>query len=160
MVGRGTGQITVAAVGKLRRREWQETQSDYLTRLERLTNIQLAEVKDSVGKGFPDNVAMQREGEQLLQASQDASRRFLLVPEGKEMTSKRFASFVRKQLEVYGHIAFLIGGPLGVSDEVIEAADGHVSLSRMTFPHELARILFLEQLYRAFTILHGMSYHK
>lgn len=160
MAMRGTGRITLAAVGKLRRREWRETQDDYLKRLERFTNVQLLEVKDSVGKGFPDSVAVQREGEQLLAASQDSSRRFLLTADGKEMSSERFASFIRKQLEVYSNISFLIGGPLGFSEEVVEAVDGRVSLSRLTFPHELARILFLEQLYRAFTIINRMPYHK
>lgn len=160
MAIRGTGRITLAAVGKLRRREWRETQDDYLNRLERFTNVQLLEVKDSVGKGFPDSVAVQREGEQLLAASQDSSRRFLLTADGKEMTSERFASFIRKQLEVYGNISFLIGGPLGFSEEVVEAVDGRISLSRLTFPHELARILFLEQLYRAFTIINRVPYHK
>ncbi len=160
MARRRTGRINLVAVGKLRRREWRETQRDYQKRLNRFTHVRLVEVKDSVGKGFPDTVAMQREGEQLLQASQKSARRFLLTSDGTEMTSETFASFVGKQLEVYGDIAFLIGGPLGFSDEVIAAVDGRVSLSRLTFPHELARILFWEQLYRAFTILNRVPYHK
>lgn len=159
-VMRSTGQITLAAVGKLRRRQWQDTQRDYQKRIKRFTQAKLVEVKDSVGKGFPDSVAMQREGEQLLQATQASSRRFLLTPDGKEMSSEKFAIFLGKQLEVYGSIAFLIGGPLGFSDQVVQAVDGRISLSRLTFPHELARILFWEQLYRAFTILNRVPYHK
>lgn len=160
MARRSTGQITVAAVGKLRRREWLDTQNDYLNRMQHYCNVQLTEVKDSVGHGFPENVAIQREGEQLLMAVESSSRRYLLVPGGKEMTSKGFAAFIRKQLEVFGNISFLIGGPLGFSEDVLAAADGQISLSRLTFTHELARILFLEQLYRAFTILNGEPYHK
>ena len=60
----------------------------------------------------------------------------------------------------YDQIGFLIGGPLGFADEVSKAADARLSLSQLTFPHELARIVFLEQLYRAFTILRGYKYHK
>ena len=160
MAARSTGQISIAAVGKLRRREWLETQNDYLKRLKRYTKVNLAEVKDSVGRGYPDSVAVQREGEQLLKATESSSRRLLLTSDGDELSSEAFAALVGKQLETYGHIAFLIGGPLGFSDEAIENADARLSLSRLTFTHELARILFLEQLYRAFTILRGEPYHK
>jgi len=160
MKKKGTSQIIVAAVGKLRRREWRESQNDYLKRLQRYTGVQLVEVKDSVGRGFPDAVAVLREGEQLLQGTASAQRRLLLTPDGQEMGSETFAAFVGKQLETYGRIAFLIGGPLGFSEEIIGTADARLSLSQLTFPHELARIVFLEQLYRAFTILRGEPYHK
>ncbi len=155
-----SGQIIIAAVGKLRRREWRDAQRDYLKRLQRYSGVQLVEVKDSVGRGFPDNVAVLREGEQLLLSTSDAQRRLLLTPDGREMSSKAFAVFVEKQLTTYGRIAFLMGGPLGFSEEAIIAADARLSLSQLTFPHELARIVFLEQLYRAFTIIRGESYHK
>jgi 23S rRNA (pseudouridine1915-N3)-methyltransferase len=160
MASQGTGKITIAAVGKLRRREWLAIQHDYLKRLMRYMDVRLVEVKDSVGRGFPDSVAVQREGEQLLHATEDAQRRLLLAPDGEEMSSEEFAAFVDKQIVIYGRIAFLIGGPLGFSEETIGGADARLSLSRLTFPHELARILFLEQLYRAFTILRGEPYHK
>ncbi len=156
----GTGQITIAAVGKLRSRDWRDAQGDYLKRLQRYTDVRLAEVKDSVGRGFPDSVAVIREGEQLLHATSKTHRRLLLTPDGKEMSSKAFAAFIQKQLVTYGRIAFLMGGPLGFSEEVIGAADARLSLSKLTFPHEMARIILLEQLYRAFTILHGEAYHK
>lgn len=155
-----TGQIVLATVGKLRQRAWRDSQSDYLKRLQRYTDIRLMELKDSVGRGFPDVVAVQREGEQLLQATSTVRRRILLAPDGREMSSEMLAGYLGKQLEIYGRIAFLLGGPLGFSEEVIEAADERLSLSQLTFPHELARIIFLEQLYRAFTILRGEPYHK
>ncbi|UCC52006.1 MAG: 23S rRNA (pseudouridine(1915)-N(3))-methyltransferase RlmH [Anaerolineaceae bacterium] len=155
-----SNQITVAAVGKLRRREWQAVQVDYLRRLQRYADVELVEVKDAVGQGFPDAVALLREGEQLLKATAVARQRILLTSDGREMSSVELASFIQKRVETYGQIAFLLGGPLGFADGVIEAANMHLSLSRLTFPHELARILFLEQLYRAFTILRGEKYHK
>ncbi len=153
-------KIVVAAVGKLRRREWKALQEDYLQRLQRYTDVRLVEVKDAVGHGYPDVVAMRREGEQLLKASAAARRRILLTSDGKEMSSEGLAAFIQVQMETYDQIAFLIGGPLGFADEVSNSADACLSLSRLTFPHELARIVFLEQLYRAFTILRGHKYHK
>lgn len=160
MTKRKSEKIILAAVGKLRRDEWSFIQQDYLQRLQRYTDFGLVEVKDAVGRGYPDAVAMRREGEALLDASASARQRILLTEKGKEMSSKRLAAFLRKQMETYDQIAFLLGGPLGFSDEVVEAADNTLSLSRLTFPHEMARIVFLEQLYRAFTILSGHNYHK
>jgi len=153
-------KVVVAAVGKLRRREWKTVQADYLQRLQRFTDVRLVEVKDAVGRGYPDAVAVRREGKQLLKVSEAAQRRILLTSDGDEMSSGRLATFVQAQMETYDQVAFLIGGPLGFADEVSKAADSRLSLSRLTFPHELARIVFLEQLYRAFTILRGHKYHK
>jgi 23S rRNA (pseudouridine1915-N3)-methyltransferase len=160
MSGQKTGQITVAAVGRIKQREWRTLQDDYLERLKRYTAMNIAEVKDSVGKGFPDAVAMQREGEALLSATADARRRFLLSPDGRQMSSEEFAEYLQQQIELYGSLAFLVGGPLGFAPDVETAVDDRLALSRLTFPHELARVMFLEQLYRAFTILRGQSYHK
>ena len=155
-----SNKIVVVAVGKLRRREWKAVQADYLHRLQRYTDVGLVEVKDAVGRGYSDAVAMRREGEQLLKASAAAQRRILLTSEGDELSSEKLAAFVQAHMETYDQIGFLIGGPLGFADEVSKAADARLSLSQLTFPHELARIVFLEQLYRAFTILRGHKYHK
>lgn len=159
-MARRMGTITLAAVGKLRTREWKLAQKEYLGRLGHYTRVKLVEVKDAVGSNVPDGVAMQREGEDLLKAAERAYRTILLTPEGAEMSSPELAAFLQKQIEVYGRIAFLIGGPLGVSDAVREAAHTELSLSRLTFTHEMARVILLEQLYRAFTIINGESYHK
>ncbi|HEX6383842.1 MAG TPA: 23S rRNA (pseudouridine(1915)-N(3))-methyltransferase RlmH [Anaerolineae bacterium] len=155
-----SGHITIAAVGKLRRSHWQAAQDDYLQRLQRYTTADLVEVKDVTGRSIPDAVAMQREGEQLLKAAENASLKIALTPGGKLMSSPKLATYLRKQVEVYGRIAFLIGGPVGFADEVVARCDEQLSLSPLTFPHELARIILLEQLYRACTILSGEPYHK
>lgn len=154
------GHIMVAAVGKLKRREWRAAQEDYLTRLNRYTDASLQEVKDAVGRGFEDAVAMSREGEALLNATADGQRRILLSADGRAYSSPQFARFLREQIELYGRVAFLVGGPLGFAPTVEAAADSRLALSKMTFPHDLARIMLLEQLYRAFTILRGEPYHK
>jgi 23S rRNA (pseudouridine1915-N3)-methyltransferase len=155
---RPIGRITVAAVGKMRERHWQTAQEEYARRLARYTDFSLVEVRDAVGRSLPDSVAVARETEQLLAAARP-SRIILLSPEGRPMDSPELAVFLRGQLETHGELAFLIGGPLGF-DPAVNAAHDRLALSRLTFPHELARVVLLEQLYRAFTILHGEPYHK
>ncbi len=157
---RPIGRISVVAVGKIRTRSWLVAQKEYSQRLSHYTKFDLIEVKDVVGRGLPDEVAMQREGEQLLKVARKASRIVLLSPEGQQMDSPGLADFLQVNIERYGRIAFLIGGPLGFSPEIITAAHIQLSLSRLTFTHELARVILLEQLYRGFTILNNEKYHK
>ena len=150
----------MVAVGKLRNREWLEAQAAYEKRLRHYVGFGLTEVKDSVGRGQPDAVALQKEGELLLNGAEGANRLILLTENGRSFTSPDFADYLQKQLEIYGRLAFLIGGPLGFSDDVRTTAHDTLSLSPLTFPHEMARVLLLEQLYRAFTIRNGEKYHK
>ena len=154
------GRLTIATVGKIKNKAWLAAQQDYVKRLGRYTTIELREVKDVVGRSVPDGVAMVREGEQLLAAADTCSRLIALTPTGKLRSSPNLARWLQKRVEVYGRIGFLIGGPLGFSDEVLAACDEQISLSPLTFTHELARVLLLEQLYRACTILAGERYHK
>ncbi|MCP4363350.1 MAG: 23S rRNA (pseudouridine(1915)-N(3))-methyltransferase RlmH [Chloroflexi bacterium] len=155
-----SGHITIAAVGKIKRLQFRFIQDDYLKRLARYTKIELVEVKDAVGKGAPNHVAIDKEGKQLLKATQKANRRIVLVSTGRQPDSIKLARFVQNQVGLYSRIAFLIGGPMGLSDEVLSNCQESLSLSRLTFPHEIARLLLLEQLYRAATIVAGESYHK
>ncbi|WP_420629684.1 23S rRNA (pseudouridine(1915)-N(3))-methyltransferase RlmH [Candidatus Leptofilum sp.] len=154
------GRLTIAAVGKIKSRAWLAAQDDYVKRLRRYTTLDLIEVKDVVGRRIPDDVAMAKEGEQLLRATSDSHRLIALTPTGKMQTSPNLAKWLQKRVEGYGRIAFLIGGPLGFSDDVLAACHEQISLSPLTFTHEMARILLLEQLYRACTILAGEQYHK
>ena len=154
------GRLTIATVGKVKNKAWLAAQNDYVKRLGRYTTLDLVEVKDVVGRSIPDDVAMAKEGEQLLQAVADSHRLIALTPTGKLRSSPGLAKWLQKRVVDYGRIAFLIGGPLGFSDQVIAAAHDHLSLSPLTFTHELARVILLEQLYRACTILAGEQYHK
>jgi 23S rRNA (pseudouridine1915-N3)-methyltransferase len=159
-MSRLNGRLTIAAVGKIKNRAWLAAQNDYVKRLGRYTSLELVEVKDVVGRSIPDAVAMAREGEQLLQVVADSHRLIALTPMGKLRSSPNLARWLQKRVVDYGRIAFLIGGPLGFSDEVFTACHEQISLSPLTFTHELARILLLEQLYRSCTILAGEQYHK
>ena len=154
------GRLTIATVGKIKNRAWLVAQDDYVKRLGHYTTLDLIEVKDVVGRSIPDEVAMAKEGEQLLQAVADSQRLIALTPTGKLRSSPSLATWLQKRVVDYGRIAFLIGGPLGFSDDVLAACHEEISLSPLTFTHELARILLLEQLYRACTILAGEQYHK
>lgn len=155
-----SGHITIAAVGKLKSLQYRFIQDDFLKRLGRYTDVQLVEVKDVVGKGMPDEAAMQKEGLALLKATEGVNRRIALTSTGRQLDSLELAEFVRNQIGVYGRVAFLIGGPVGLSVEVLQNCQETLSLSRLTFTHEIARLLLLEQLYRAGTIIAGESYHK
>ncbi len=155
-----SGHVTVIAVGKMRKSHWKTALDDYEKRLGRYTTFKLIEVKDAVGRGWPDAAAMEKEGAALLQAAQGAHRLIALTENGRQLDSPRFANYLQRQVRVYGRIAFLIAGPTGFSDNVLDQCDEQLSLSPMTFPHELARVILLEQLYRACTILNREKYHK
>ena len=157
---RAIGHITVVAVGKLRERHWQDAQDEYVRRLARYTDFNLVEVKDAVGKSLPDVVAIAREGEQLLTVVPRGARVILMDSSGRPMSSPELADYLQSQLETHGDLAILVGGPLGFDPAVTATAHDRLSLSRMTFTHEMARVILLEQLYRAFTILYGEPYHK
>lgn len=158
-MARFPGQIDVIAVGKIRTRHWLAAQDEYLGRLERYVTVRLVELKDSVGS-VPDVVALQREGVLLLEASRMAPRKVALTPVGEQRDSLALAQWLRQQLEQVRHIALLIGGPLGFAPEVLTACHEQLALSRLTLPHELARVVLLEQLYRVMTLLNGEKYHK
>jgi 23S rRNA (pseudouridine1915-N3)-methyltransferase len=156
---RPIGQITLIAVGKLKMKPWQLAQAEYSQRLGFYTRLNLVELKDMVGS-LPDNVALAKEGELLINAAASIPVRIALTPAGQPLTSPQLADFLQKQIERYNHLAFLIGGPLGFSPEALATCPQQISLSPLTFTHEMARVILLEQLYRAFTILNGERYHK
>lgn len=154
------GTITVAAVGKMRTTHWLTAQEDYRQRIERYTSIELIEVRDVVGGNLPDEVAVAREGEALLAAINDVPWTIALDARGKQTSSPGLARYLRQHIEIHRDVAFVIGGPVGLSQAVLTACKERLSLSRMTLPHELARVILLEQIYRAMTILSGEQYHK
>lgn len=140
--------LALIAVGKLRNMAYEESCQEYLKRLSRYTRIAVVEIKDSI---------IEKEGKQMLEKS-DGSYLVALSPMGKELSSVEFSQFLRNLQEK--KIMFVIGSEEGLSQDVLQKANFVLSLSRMTLPHELCRVVFLEQLYRAFTIMKGEKYHK
>lgn len=137
-------KISLVVVGKTQTKDLQESVLDYSKRISRYCGFEMIEASD----------------EKLAKALEKFDRVFLLDEKGKEYTSVEFSGFIEKQLNAgVKNIAFVIGGPFGFSEEVRALADSSLALSKMTFPHDLVRVVFLEQLYRAFTILRNEKYH-
>ena len=112
-------------------------------------------------KSFTPAQQKEKEGELIIQAMEGCDQVILLDEKGKNYRSTEFADFLQKQMNSgIRHLAFVVGGPFGFSESVYNRATGKLSLSAMTFSHQMIRLLFVEQLYRAFTILKNEPYHN
>lgn len=158
-------KVTIIAVGKLKERYLKEGVGEYAKRLSRFCDLQIVEVAD---EHAPDTLsAMQveqmkrKEGARILSKIKGGTFLIAMEVEGDQETSEGFAEKLQKCfLSSKSNITFIIGGSLGIDKEVLNRADLRISLSQMTFPHQLARLILLEQLFRAFKIINGEVYHK
>ncbi len=152
-------KITVLFTGKTAERYLEEGIASFEKRIRRYLPFEI-KVLPSV-KGVREKEQLKRrEGEMILKAVGDGSFVVLLDERGKSLDSVRFAGMLqRKMNEGIRTLVFVVGGAYGVSPEVFERADLLLQLSAMTFSHQVVRILLMEQLYRAFTIIHGEPYH-
>ncbi len=133
--------------------------SRYLERIERFAVCDVSELKEYAGTDVERTIFA--EGEKILAAVERDDFVILLDERGREYSSPEFADLINaKQLIGIKRLAFIIGGFAGASEQVKKRASLQVSLSRMTLPHDLARVVLSEQVYRAFTLLAGMPYHK
>jgi 23S rRNA (pseudouridine1915-N3)-methyltransferase len=154
-------QIRLLAVGKLRGSIWAPAVTEYVQRLQHYAKFDLVEIRDAVGKGLPDRAALAEEGKFISRALEPGNYLVALDRQGKSLSSEQLAQTVQKQLDAgIRKMDFVIGGPVGLDHTIIAKANLRLSLSAMTLPHELARVVLLEQLYRAVTILRGEPYHK
>ena len=153
-------RITVAAAGKLKERHWAEAAAEYAKRLGPYATVNLVEVPDR-DVSADEARARRKEGETLLRALPDGARVVALDERGRERTSEELAAWF-EDLMVGGtsHVAFVIGGAAGLDAAVLGAAHERLALSRMTLPHQMARVVLLEQVYRAFRIMRGEPYHR
>lgn len=134
--------------------------ADFQRRLERYCQVRIKVVKERKGR-LADQVRIDTEGRDLLEQIEPKSLLVALDRTGRQVGSEGFAALFQQWQDQNRRTAsFVIGGSLGLSREVLSAADLVLSLSQMTFTHEMARLLLLEQVYRAFTILAGSKYHK
>ncbi len=153
-------KIALILVGKTTQSYIEEAVQEYVKRLKHYVSFEIIiipELKDT--KNIPISIQKQKEGECILKKLQDNDDVILLDEKGKEFTSVLYANFIEKKLASGRRIVFVIGGPFGFSPEMYERADTKISFSQMTFSHQLIRVLFAEQLYRAFSILKGENYH-
>ena len=149
-------QITILCAGRLRERYWQEAAAEYIKRMGRYRKLEIIEVPDQ-----PEGPqAMKKEGEAMLAHLRPDDYVVALCIDGKERDSLQLPAFFREREQLGARVVFVIGGSLGLHEDVIQRADQRLSMSPMTFPHQLARIMLLEQIYRAHKINAGEKYHK
>jgi 23S rRNA (pseudouridine1915-N3)-methyltransferase len=147
-------------IGKTKERHCAALIDEYLKRLTRFANCETSELKDATGSTDEARVR-QLESTKLLAAVERDDLVVLLDEAGQQLTSVELAEFVQtRQQQGCKRLAFVIGGFAGVTEEVKKRAQLKLALSRMTLTHELARVLLAEQLYRAFTLIAGVPYHK
>lgn len=157
--------ITVVTVGKIKEKYLRDAIDEYSKRLSRYCRLDIIEVAD---EKTPDNASEKeelqikdKEGEAILKHIKDNMFLVALAIDGKQLSSEELAELV-KGLGVKGesNITFVIGGSLGLSKAVLSRANYKLSFSKMTFPHQLMRVILLEQVYRGYRIINGEPYHK
>ncbi len=155
-------RYTVVAVGKLKERFWQQACAEYLKRLGAYAKVEVREIADiDPAKAGGVETSRRREGEAILAAVPERSHMILLAIDGKQRSSEDFSAHLDElALRGKSDLAFVIGGSDGVSPEVRARANETFSFGPITLPHNLARVVLLEQLYRACKISRGEPYHK
>jgi 23S rRNA (pseudouridine1915-N3)-methyltransferase len=154
-------KIVLLQTGKTTDKNIAEVADLYLSRIKKYSSFEIVTLPDLKNSAtLPVQDQKVKEGKRLLQSVSNDDYIVLLDERGKEFRTLEFSAWLEKAFMVSGkRIVFVIGGPWGFSDEVYGRADFRISLSKLTFPHQLVRLLFLEQLYRAFTIIKGEQYH-
>ena len=158
-------KISIACVGKIKEKFYRDAISEYEKRLSRYCKLEFLEVADEktpegAGEVLEEQIK-EKEARRLLEKIREDAFVCTLEIGGKRLTSEAFARWM-EGLTVRGtsHIVFVIGGSLGLHESVRRRADFSLSFSDMTFPHQLMRVILMEQIYRAFRIIHGEPYHK
>jgi len=149
-------KIRIIAVGKLKESYWREAAAEYIKRLSPFAAADITEVGE--GRGSVSEI-LREEGRRILPILKGYT--VLLDIKGEAMSSEKFADFVAaRQISGVSEITFVIGGSHGVCRELVDNADFRLSFSEFTFPHQMMRVILLEQTYRAFMINAGREYHK
>ena len=149
--------ITLITIGKIKEKYITEGIEDYLKRLSKYTKIELIELED---ESFDKQKTLKKEAEKILKRLNRKSYIITLEIEGKELSSVELSNLIDNSINNYTDITFIIGGSYGLDDSIKELSNYKLSFSKLTFPHQLFRLLFLEQLYRSFKILYNEQYHK
>lgn len=158
--------IKIIAVGKIKEKFYKQAIDEYLKRMQTYNKIEIIEVADEQA---PENLSdkeieqvKEKEGEKILSKIQDSDYVVTLEIKGKQKDSVEFADFIENEMqEGFGrNLVFVIGGSNGLSKEVSQRSNYKLSFSKMTFPHQLMRVVLIEQIYRGFRIINGHPYHK
>ena len=158
-------KITILAVGKIKEKYFADAVAEYKKRLSRYCKLEIIEVAD---EKTPDHASTQeeelirrKEGERLKKYIKDGAYVISLAIQGKQFSSEEFSKKIHALgLHRESHIIFIIGGSIGLASDIIQESKELISFSKMTFPHQLMRIVLLEQIYRGYRIMNGEPYHK
>lgn len=153
-------KITLLVVGKTTDKHLEVLIADYIQRIGHYVPFQMVVIPELKNvKAIAQAQQKIMEGELILKVVTPATELILLDEHGTERRSVEFADYISKKMSAGRDITFVIGGPFGFSEAVYQRADGKISLSQMTFSHQMIRLLFTEQMYRALTIIRGEKYH-
>ena len=158
-------KITIVCVGKIKEKFYRDALAEYTKRLSRYCSLTITEVADEKTKEQASEtecaIIKDREGERILKSIRDDGYVIALAIDGKILDSVELSEKIDKLgLSGKSNVYFVIGGSLGLSDAVMKRADYKLSFSRMTFPHQLMRVILLEQIYRSYRIFNHEPYHK
>ena len=158
-------KITILCVGKVKEKFYRDAIDEFSKRLSRYCKLEIVEVTDEkTQEQASDNeirIIKEKEGERLLKNIKEDAYVITLCIDGKQLDSEELSEKIEKLgIQGISHIYFVIGGSLGLADEVIKRADYKLSFSKMTFPHQLMRVILLEQVYRGYRIMNNEPYHK
>jgi 23S rRNA (pseudouridine1915-N3)-methyltransferase len=146
-------------MGKTRDARLRALADDYLKRLSHFTRCEISEFRESSASG--DKSGIDKDSQRISDGLREGAVNVLLDPQGSEWSSQQLAGMIQRwQDSGTKEVAFVVGGPNGVSAELAKRANERWSLSRLTLTHEMSRVVLLEQLYRAYTIIHGLPYQK
>lgn len=153
-------RVLIVAVGRLKERHWREAAEEYLKRLRPYATVEIVEVPDrDVSADEPK--ALRAEAEGILKALPESAHVVVLEPGGVQQSSEGLAAWMELAgIEGRSTLAFVVGGAAGLDASVLKRANERLSLGPMTFPHQLARVILLEQVYRGFRIMRGEPYHR
>lgn len=157
-------KIKLICVGKLKEKEYLDLTKEYAKRLGAFCELDILELQEEYLPSAPSEgliiTALERESEKILKVIPPLSYVISLCIEGKELDSVALSEKIASIEQCFSKLCFIIGGSNGLSDKIKQISGDRISFSRLTFPHHLFRVMLLEQIYRAYTIINGRTYHK
>ena len=148
--------IKLICLGSIKESYLKDAIEEYKKRLSKYTKLEIIELKDEKDTSNP----LKKEKDNILKHINDKDNLIILDIKGKQLTSEEFASFINNELTTQSNITFVIGSSNGLDEEIKKLTNKKISFSLLTFPHQLFRVIVLEQIYRSFKILNNETYHK
>lgn len=150
--------IKIICIGKLKENYLKQAQTEYLKRITKYVKTEIIELEDEKDNNI--NISLSKERDKILKHIKPKDNIILLDINGKEFTSIELSNYINKEITYNNNITFIIGSSNGLHNDIKKLTSKKLSFSKLTFPHQLFRILLLEQLYRSYKIINNESYHK